>query len=172
MSEKLFTWTPTTPLGLMNDELDHLWGSTDDLPRGLLFVPGAFTAGDGALLESTLSNARVLLPNSSSPRLGVSFRVPDGWENRDLTIDVRANWNAGGNYRVEWDLSDGNLGTRTAQTVTGSGHTLTTLSTTEQLAASDTGRRAEFILLRDSAHADDTSTSNALILWVRIYPTP
>lgn len=141
--------------------------------EGLVFHPGWIQPGDAAVLFVGTTHTRInLADNLTDDSFAVAtFRVPEGWENRNLTVEARINFTSLEDYRIEWALDDGNAGARSALTHTGAGHEVLTLSTTTQLAANNTGRRATVILLRDPQHADDTNDANAFVFWLRVYPT-
>lgn len=141
--------------------------------EGLVFHPGWIHAGDAAVLLVNTVNTRINLADDlTDDSFSVAtFRVPEGWENRDLTVEARINFTSTEVYRLEWAVDDGNAGARSTLSHTGAGQEVLTLSTTTQLAANDTGRRATIILLRDPQHADDTNNNTAFVFWLRIYPT-
>lgn len=141
--------------------------------RGLVFHPGWMQVGGAAVLQVSMSNSRInLADDATRDSFAIAtFRVPEGWENRDLTFEARINFTSTEDYRLEWDLNDGSAGARSALTHTGAGNEVLTLSTTTQLAANNAGRMAHVILLRNPQHADDTNNNTALVFFLRVYLT-
>lgn len=141
--------------------------------EGLVFHPGWMQVGGAAVLLIGTNNSRINLADdlTDDSFAVATFRVPEGWENRDLTVEAAINFTSTEVYRLEWDVDDTNAGARSTLSHTGAGSETLTLSTTTQLTANGVSRRAAIILLRDPQHADDTNDNNALVFWLRVYPT-